>query len=94
MSSSLKSIKPTLRDLLAEGLLLSSISKPNRCANNKLTIVTFHRVLPEELRQKYPYPGICVTPEELRWFCKFFNQFFTINVWIYIYFCELCSFTN
>lgn len=79
MSSPLKSFKPLLRDLLAECLFLSSISNPSRCANNKLTIVTFHRVLPEELRQKYPYPGICVTPEELRWFCNFFNQFFTVG---------------
>lgn len=85
MSSSLKSIKPILRDLLAEGLFISSISKPSRCANNKLTIVTFHRVLPEELRQKYPYPGICVTPEELRWFCNFFNQFFTVGSLTYLH---------
>ncbi len=63
--------------MLAEGLFLSEISDPSKRAIGKLTVVTFHRVLPENLRQQYPYPGICVTPEELRWFCIFFNNYFT-----------------
>jgi peptidoglycan/xylan/chitin deacetylase (PgdA/CDA1 family) len=75
--SILKSIKPSLRDALAEGLFLSEISNPSKRGTGKLTVVTFHRVLPENLRQQYPYPGICVTPEELRWFCGFFNHYFT-----------------
>ncbi|MDP2231472.1 polysaccharide deacetylase family protein [Methylotenera sp.] len=75
----LKSIKPLLRDLLANGLLLSEISNPGKRAKGKLTIATFHRVLPENLRQQYPYPGICVTPEELRWFCSFFAHYFSVG---------------
>ncbi len=34
---------------------------------DRLTILTFHRVLPEERRQGYPLPGLVVTPEELSW---------------------------
>lgn len=65
--------------MLANGLFLSEISNPGKCSTGKLTIVTFHRVLPETLRKQYPYPGICVTPEELRWFCGFFDQYFSVG---------------
>ncbi len=75
----LKSIKPLLRDTLAKGLFLSEISNPAKRAIGKLTITTFHRVLPENLRRQYPYPGICVTPDELRWFCSFFNDYFSVG---------------
>lgn len=75
----MNSIKALLRDTLAESALLSGLSDPGKRARGKLTVVTFHRVLPEQLRQQYPYPGICVTPEELRWFCSFFQKYFTIG---------------
>jgi len=83
--SILKTIKPLLRDALAEWLFLSEISNPNKRAKGKLTIVTFHRVLPENLRQQYPYPGISVTPEELRWCCGFFNTYFSAGSLTSIY---------
>ena len=77
MNSKPNSLKPLLRDIITEGLFLTGITSPGKRAHDKLTVVTFHRVLPESLRQQYPYPGICVTPEELRWFCSFFQTYFT-----------------
>jgi peptidoglycan/xylan/chitin deacetylase (PgdA/CDA1 family) len=65
--------------MIAEGLFLSGITNPGKLSKGNLTIATFHRVLPTELRKQYPYPGICVTPDELRWFCSFFNQYFTVG---------------
>lgn len=73
----MNSLKPLLRDILTEGLFFSGITKPGKRDNHNLTVVTFHRVLPESLRQQYPYPGICVTPEELHWFCCFFQSYYT-----------------
>ncbi len=55
------------------------MTHPGKCSSNQFTVVTFHRVLPEYLRQQYPFPGLCVTPEELRWFCNFFQQYFTVG---------------
>lgn len=68
-----------LRDALAEGLFFSEWTNPGKRSQSKLTVVTFHRVLPKNLREQYPYPGICVTPEELRWFCGFFDQYFSVG---------------
>jgi peptidoglycan/xylan/chitin deacetylase (PgdA/CDA1 family) len=34
---------------------------------SKLTVLTFHRVLPEEMRGAYPLPALAVTPDELSW---------------------------
>jgi peptidoglycan/xylan/chitin deacetylase (PgdA/CDA1 family) len=75
----LKFVKPLLRDAISESLFLSEISNPSKRSIGKLTLVTFHRVLPENLRKQYPYPGICVTPEELRWFCGFFYKYFLVD---------------
>jgi len=77
MQSKQNSLKPLLRDILTEGLFLTGITNPSKRAGDSLTVATFHRVLPENLRQQYPYPGISVTPEELRWFCSFFQTYFT-----------------
>jgi len=71
--------------MLTEGLFLSEISNPGKRAKGKLTVVTFHRVLPVNLLQQYPYPGICITPEELRWCCGFFNTYFSVGSLTTIY---------
>lgn len=52
------------------------VTRPARRASDCLTIVTFHRVLPEHLRRKCPLPGLAVTPEELDWYLKYFRQHF------------------
>jgi len=67
--------KSLVRDLITGGLWQLGISNPKKKSQNKLTVVTFHRVLPAELRKQYPYEGICVTPEELDWYCDFFKRY-------------------
>ena len=69
-------VRPFVRDISASLLYALGLSVPGRRSRECLTIVTFHRVLPEELRRSYPYPGLAVTPEELRWFLSFFTCHF------------------
>jgi peptidoglycan/xylan/chitin deacetylase (PgdA/CDA1 family) len=68
------SLKHLVRDSLAWGLERSRLSAPKERA---LTIATFHRVLPAELRSTYPFPGLAVTPEELDYFLTFFRDRYT-----------------
>jgi len=66
--------KSFARDLITNSLWRLGITDIKKTAKNKLSVVTFHRVLPDALRKQYPYEGICVTPEELDWFCQFFKE--------------------
>lgn len=59
------SAKTKLRNNVAKLLFLSGITSPKQRSRGRLSIVTFHRVLPEAERQAYPYPGLVVTPQEL-----------------------------
>ena len=68
------SLKHLVRDSLAWGLERTGLSGPKPRA---LTIATFHRVLPAELRATYPFPGLAVTPEELDFFLSFFRARYT-----------------
>jgi peptidoglycan/xylan/chitin deacetylase (PgdA/CDA1 family) len=72
-------LRPLVRDLGAELLYRSTLTHPSRLANDKLTIVTFHRVLPRELLAQYPIPSIAVTPEELDWLIGLFDHYYTIG---------------
>ncbi|MEE9330834.1 MAG: polysaccharide deacetylase family protein [Methylophilaceae bacterium] len=67
--------KGFIRDLITDSLWQLGFTNPQRNSKNKLSVMTFHRVLPEALRKQYPYEGLCVTPEELDWFCDFFKQY-------------------
>lgn len=60
-------MKALLRDVVAGLLRSSGLTSPARRRPGELLILTFHRVLPDELRREYPLPGLAVTPEELRW---------------------------
>lgn len=42
-------------------------------------VLTFHRVLPLELKSRYPLPGLAVTPEELAWIVDSLGDFFEIQ---------------
>jgi len=64
------------RDAIGELLLSIGMTSPKRVASGCLSVATFHRVLPEELRHQYPLPGLCVTPAELAWFLDFFKRNF------------------
>lgn len=57
--------KIILRNTLARLLRLSGVTTPYRRGYGRLSIATFHRVLPESDRQTYPFPGLVVTPNEL-----------------------------
>jgi len=62
------------RDAIAGGLELLGVTLPSRGPSGRLAVATFHRVLPEELIQSYPLPGLCVTPQELDWFLNYFQD--------------------
>jgi peptidoglycan/xylan/chitin deacetylase (PgdA/CDA1 family) len=68
MRSLVRRLGAPVRDALAEVLWRAGATLPTRRHRDRLTIVTFHRVLPDALRERYPFPGLCVTPDELR-FC-------------------------
>jgi peptidoglycan/xylan/chitin deacetylase (PgdA/CDA1 family) len=70
------SAKTLLRNGAARLLYLSGLTSPKRRARGRLSIVTFHRVLPARERDAYPYPGLVVTPEELDWLLGYFKAHF------------------
>ena len=65
--SIMSAFKSLVRDFYSWWLYRLGLSHPSRIASDSLLILTFHRVLPCELRSEYPLPGLAVTPEELRW---------------------------
>lgn len=71
--------KAWVRDTLAAATHRLGVTSPERIASQRLTIVTFHRVLPEALRQQYPYPNLAVTPEELDWFLGYFRRWWQVG---------------
>jgi peptidoglycan/xylan/chitin deacetylase (PgdA/CDA1 family) len=75
----LGTLRPLVRDLGAELLRRTTLTHPSRVAHDKLTIVTFHRVLPDELLSQYPIPAIAVTPDELEWFLMLFERYYTVG---------------
>ncbi len=68
--------KILLRDSAARLLSLAGITAPQRRAAGRLSIATFHRVLPEAERLAYPLPGLAVTPEELDTCLAYFTEHF------------------
>ena len=57
--------QPILRDSMADLLGRIGLTAPKRFVRGALTVVTFHRVLPQERLRLYPIPGLGVTPEQL-----------------------------
>jgi len=55
-------------------------TRPQRCHEGQLLVVTFHRVLPELERAHYPYPGLVVTPSELSSCLGYFAQHYEIDL--------------
>jgi peptidoglycan/xylan/chitin deacetylase (PgdA/CDA1 family) len=74
-----KKIKHFVRDTAAEILHATGMTRPALRAKDKLTIATFHRVLPAPLLAQYPLPGIAVTPEELQRFLVIFKEHYTVG---------------
>lgn len=71
--------RPWLRDHVADLLHRSGVTRADRVAAGRLTIVTFHRVLPAERKQHYPYPGLAVTPDELSWMLTYFAREYQVG---------------
>lgn len=67
-------VRRRLRDLAGRALWTLGRTRPGRTGRDRLTVVTFHRVLTEASRRQYPYPGLAVTPGELGWFLEFFSR--------------------
>jgi peptidoglycan/xylan/chitin deacetylase (PgdA/CDA1 family) len=74
MGGGLRQVRPWLRDALAEVLWRTGVSRPHRRHAHRLVIVTFHRVLPPRLGHRYPFPGLWVSPDELRWCLAYFQR--------------------
>lgn len=58
----------------------SGRTRPARCHQGRLLVVTFHRVLPELERALYPYPGLSVTPTELSFCLGYFAQHYDVDL--------------
>lgn len=61
-----------IRNVGATVLYAAGVTRPSRIGRDELTIVTFHRFLPVDLRRQYPHPGLAVTPEVFAQFVEFF----------------------
>ena len=70
------SARAKLRNSVARLLFSTGLTAPSRRGRGRLSIVTFHRVLPEAERQAYPYPSLVVTPQELDTFLTYLTQHF------------------
>lgn len=68
--------KVTVRNNIARLLFGVGVTRPASCSKGRLSIATFHRVLPEAQRQAYPYPRLVVTPQELDILLAYFNKHF------------------
>jgi peptidoglycan/xylan/chitin deacetylase (PgdA/CDA1 family) len=77
MPSDRFTLKPLVRDLLSALLLTTGVTRPSRAARERLTIITFHRVLPDELLREYPLREIAVSVNEFRWFVECFARSYT-----------------
>ncbi len=78
-------MKANIRDKLCSLYWKIGLSRPTFYALNKLTVVTFHRVLTNEQRNQYPLPGLVVTPEELDLLCYEFKKHFECSSLTSIY---------
>lgn len=69
--------KKRVADWGANLAYLTGMTTPGKDSSLAL-IVTFHRVLPAELKAQYPYPELVVTPDELDWCLQYFKQHYDI----------------
>src|SRR4051794_25062750 len=70
------SAKSTLRNGVARALFSAGLTTPQVRAAGRLSIATFHRVLPRTERDAYPFPGLVVTPDELDALLEYFTEHF------------------
>ncbi|MGE3532903.1 MAG: polysaccharide deacetylase family protein [Steroidobacteraceae bacterium] len=69
-------VRSVIKNALARILFASRLTSPYWRGRGRLSIATFHRVLPKEDRNHYPYPGLAVTPQELDTLLSYFVSHF------------------
>jgi peptidoglycan/xylan/chitin deacetylase (PgdA/CDA1 family) len=74
--NAITSLKALARDACGQALSLIGATAPAVRLRQRLSIITFHRVLTESQRALYPLPGLAVTPEELDAHLKFVRRHF------------------
>lgn len=74
--SAVSTLKALVRDTCSQALSVARVTAPSVRLGQRLSIVTFHRVLTEPQRQRYPLPGLAVTPEELDDHLRFLTHHF------------------
>lgn len=74
--SAIASFKALARDTCGQVLFRFRLTAPEARLRQRLSIITFHRVLTEPQRQLYPLPGLAVTPDELDAHLKFATRHF------------------
>src|SRR6185436_10911297 len=67
-------IRSTLRTGVASALYWAGFTTPARRGHERLSIVTFHRVLQKRARELYPYPNLAVTPQRLDELLSFLTE--------------------
>ena len=72
-----EALAPVARDVLAEAMFRSGLTRPPRAARTLLTVVAFHRVLPEAAFREYPISPIAVSDVEFVWLVDFFRRNYT-----------------
>lgn len=68
-----------LRDWAGACLYGLGLTQPRNAGGSRLTIVTFHRVLPAEMLSEYPLPELVVSTDEFRWLMAYFLGNYTIG---------------
>jgi peptidoglycan/xylan/chitin deacetylase (PgdA/CDA1 family) len=53
------------------------VTRPAWAAGGYLTVVTFHRVIPDAALREYPIGNIAVTVDEFSWFVEYFRTHYT-----------------
>jgi len=85
MHSLRNTFHPLARDVAGSLLLASGVTRPARAARGRLTVVTFHRILPEEKLREYPIEEIAVSVEEFGWFVDYFRRHYSCGTLASVY---------
>lgn len=72
-------IKALVRDLVASTLSVLKYYDVSLGRKNSWLVLTFHRVLPQSLRDDYPLANLAVTPEELAWIIDSLSPYYTVK---------------
>lgn len=69
-------MKTWIKDTITYFLWSLKLTSPLKYASDKLTVITFHRVLKETQSREYPLPGLVVTEQEFDWILSELSTYF------------------